>query len=84
MVALCAELDTPEESHGGIAPLGVLEHDGVEILHCDPPEQYHWLLLLFCDIYNIMKIVKLIQSVQSSGGNKVFCFLNIISYHIIT
>ena len=37
VVALGSELDAPEKAHGGVAPLGVLEHDRVQVLHCDPP-----------------------------------------------
>ncbi len=36
MVALSAELDASEEAHGGVTPLLVLKHNGVQVLYCDP------------------------------------------------
>ena len=44
MVALSAKLDAPEEAHGGVAPLCLLEHDGVEVLDGDPAEDRPGLL----------------------------------------
>ena len=38
MVALGAKFDPSEEAHWGVPPLGLLEHDRVEVLHRDPPE----------------------------------------------
>jgi hypothetical protein len=39
VVALGAKLNPPEKAHGSVAPLRILEHDRVEILHRDPPEK---------------------------------------------
>merc|ERR1712214_136129 len=38
VVALCAKFDPSEESHWGVPPLGLLEHDRVQVLDGDPPK----------------------------------------------
>ena len=38
MVALGAKFDPSEQTHWGVPPLCFFEHDRVEVLHRDPPE----------------------------------------------
>ena len=37
MVALGTKLDAAQQAHGSVPTLRILKHDGVQVLHGDPP-----------------------------------------------